>query len=104
MIWRVVCCALWSGRTTWPRPNWTLLVFDSPYWIYSNRFDHRIDSNRFIPSLWYLSICLPVCLSVCLVVCLSVCLSVCVCLFGTGVHCDDTVHVRGVQTGKKDKV
>jgi len=29
MIWRVICCAMWSDRTTWPRANRTLLVFDS---------------------------------------------------------------------------
>ena len=33
---------VWSDRTTWPRPNRTPLVFDSP---------HRIDSNRLFPAL-----------------------------------------------------
>ena len=51
MIWRVVCCAMWSDRTTWPRPNRTPLVFDSPYQIDSNRFAHRINSNSFFPAL-----------------------------------------------------
>jgi len=53
MIWRVVCCAMQSHRTTWPRTNRTPLVFDWPYRIDSNWFVHRIDSNRFelyIPS------------------------------------------------------
>ena len=46
MIRRVVCCSMWSDRTTWPRPNRTPLVFDSP---------HRIDSpiESIIPSsIW----------------------------------------------------
>ena len=33
---------MWSDRKTWPRPNRTQLVFDSPY---------RIDSNRLFPAI-----------------------------------------------------
>ena len=51
MIWRVECCALWSDRTTWPRPNRTPLVFDLPYRINSHQFAHRINLSRFYRAL-----------------------------------------------------
>jgi len=96
MIWRVVCYAMWNDGTTWPRPNRTPPVFDSPYWIDSNWFAHWIDLNRLFLALLnsssrryfcslrlrssakilfhiiYIFVTFFLCVCVCFLVCLSV--------------------------------